>query len=92
MQARLEFETMRGQLLHQLPLPTPDIALVKIIAEETQLRMINSFIPSQPTIVDASATFVLTFVVFSLPIYSLLGLAIQLAVCELGSQLAFGSK
>ncbi len=48
MHLRLEFESIRGQLLHKSPLPTLDVALSELIAEEIRLRVLGSFRSAEP--------------------------------------------
>jgi len=51
---RLEFESIRGQLLHKSPLPTLDVALSELIAEEIRLRVLGSSRSAEPATVLAA--------------------------------------
>ncbi|EEF23548.1 conserved hypothetical protein, partial [Ricinus communis] len=54
MHLRLEFESIRGQLLHKSPLPTLDVALSELIAEEIRLRVLGSSRSAEPATVLAA--------------------------------------
>lgn len=48
MHLRLEFESIRGQLLHKSPLPTLDVELSEFIAEEIRLQVLGSSRSAEP--------------------------------------------
>lgn len=54
MHLRLEFESIRGHLLHKSPLPTLDLALSELIAEEIRLRVLGSSRSAEPATVFAA--------------------------------------